>query len=94
VVPSLAEPAERALALRLLSFGAAVADTVEKLAPHRLCNELFDLAQAYTTFYEACPVLKAPDAQTRASRLLLCDLTARTLATGLGLLGIDTPERM
>jgi len=94
VVPTLAHPAERALALRLLGFGAAVADTVDKLSPHRLCTELFDLAQSYTTFYEACPVLRAPDEATRTSRLVLCDLTARALSAGLALLGIDTPDRM
>jgi arginyl-tRNA synthetase len=93
-VPTLTEPAERALALRLLGFGAAVADTIDKLAPHRLCNELYELAQTYTTFYEACPVLRAPDEATRTSRLVLCDLTARVLQRGLGLLGIATPERM
>ena len=94
VVPTLAHAAERALALRLLGYGAAVADTVDKLAPHRLCTELFDLAQSYTSFYEACPVLRAPDDTTRLSRLVLCDLTACTLSAGLELLGIDSPDRM
>jgi len=93
VVPTVAEPPERALALQLLQFDAAVHDTLDKYSPHRLCTYLFDLAHAFTSFYEACPVLKA-DADQRLSRLALCDLTARVLAKGLDLLGIDAPERM
>jgi arginyl-tRNA synthetase len=92
--PSLAEPQERALALQLLQFDAVVHDTIDKFSPHRLCTYLFDLAQAFTSFYEACPVLKEGHESTRLSRLALCDLTARTLACGLDLLGITAPERM
>ena len=87
------EPAERALVLRVLATPSVIADATESQAPHRLCTHLFDLAQTFTSFYEHCPVLKA-DERVRASRLALCDLTARTLANGLGLLGIDAPERM
>ena len=94
VVPTIGEPQERALALQLLQFDAAVHDTIEKLSPHRLCTYLFDLAQAFTAFYEACPVLKDGYEATRDSRLALCDLTARTLQQGLALLGIEAPERM
>jgi arginyl-tRNA synthetase len=90
----IGEPAERRLALELLDFGDAVVDTGETLRPHRLCGYLFDLATAFTGFFETCPVLKAPDEPSRASRLALCDLTARTLASGLGLLGIAAPQRM
>ena len=85
---------ERRLAIRLLSFDGALRETVERCAPHRLCTYLYDLAQDFTTFYEACPVLAAPTDEVRASRLALADLTARILAHGLGLLGIDVPERM
>ncbi|HEX9257943.1 MAG TPA: arginine--tRNA ligase, partial [Acidimicrobiales bacterium] len=92
--PSIAEPSERALALTLLAFDAAVQETVDRYAPHRLCVYLFELASAFTTFYEACPVLKAPDESTRQGRLVLCALTARVLAQGLGLLGIHAPDRM
>jgi arginyl-tRNA synthetase len=92
--PSLAEPQERALALQLLQFDAVVHDTIDKFSPHRLCTYLFDLAQAFTSFYEACPVLKEGHEGTRLSRLALCELTARTLACGLDLLGITAPERM
>ena len=62
--------------------------------PHRLCTYLFDLAQDFTAFYEACPVLKAPTDELRLSRLALADLTARVLAHGLSMLGIEAPERM
>ena len=91
---SLAEDAERALVLELLGFGDAVGSVAEHLQPHRLCTYLFDLAQAFTAFYESCPVLRAPDEATRASRLALCEATARVLARGLHLLGIEAPDRM
>ncbi len=93
-LPSLAAPQERALALALLQFDAVVHDTLDKFSPHRLCTYLFDLAQAFTAFYEACPVLKEGYEDTRAGRLALCDLTARVLQQGLALLGIAVPERM
>ena len=91
---ALREPAERKLALELLDFGNAVIEAGEALRPHRLCGYLYDLATAFTAFFETCPVLKAPDDATRASRLALCALTARMLSCGLGLLGIAAPERM
>ena len=93
-IPSLAEPQERALILQLLQFDAVVHDTLDKFSPHRLCTYLFDLGQAFTAFYEACPVLKEGYEETRDSRLALCDLTARVLQEGLALLGIEAPERM
>jgi arginyl-tRNA synthetase len=88
------EPAERALALRLLSFGTVVAEVGDSLEPHRLCTYLFDLAQDFSTFYEHCPVLKAATPQLRASRLSLAGLTLAVLTQGLDLLGIETPEQM
>ena len=91
---ALAEPAERALGLELLGFGAAVLESAESLKPHRLAGYLYDLETAFTAFFEGCPVLRAPDDATRDSRLKLCDLTARVLARGLNLLGIEAPERM
>jgi len=90
----IAEPAERRLALELLDFGSAVLEAGETLRPHRLCGYLYDLATAFTAFFETCSVLKAPDEATRDSRLALCELTARVLARGLSLLGIAAPERM
>jgi arginyl-tRNA synthetase len=91
---ALDEPAERALGLALLGFADALEGAVEGYAPSKLCAYLFDLATTFTSFYEVCPVLKAPTQETRASRLQLCHLTARVLEQGLELLGIDAPERM
>ena len=91
--PAVVEPQERALALAVLGFDSAVADTLEKFSPHRLCTYLYDLATAFTSFYEHCPVLKA-DEPTRTSRLVMCDVTARVMECGLALLGIDAPEQM
>jgi arginyl-tRNA synthetase len=88
-------PAERRLALELLSFDGAVHATEETLQPHRLCTYLFDLATAFTDFYESCPILRADTpAPVRSHRLFLADLTARVLAQGLDLLGIAAPDRM
>jgi arginyl-tRNA synthetase len=85
---------ERALALRLLDFGAMVTQLGETAEPHRLCAYLFDVASLFTTFYEECPVLKAEPASLRASRLALCALTLDTLTLGLTLLGVPIPDRM
>jgi arginyl-tRNA synthetase len=86
-------PAERALALQLLGLGRAIAGVAENAEPHKLAGFLFDLASAFTTFYEQCPVLSA-EGSVRESRLALCALTLRVLETGLRLLGIPAPERM
>ncbi|MDQ1488597.1 MAG: arginyl-tRNA synthetase [Actinomycetota bacterium] len=88
------QPAERRLALEILSFDGAVHGTEGSLQPHRLCTYLFDLASAFTDFYESCPILRADTPEQLRSRLLLADLTARILAQGLDLLGIAAPERM
>jgi arginyl-tRNA synthetase len=85
---------ERALALRLLDFGAVVTQTGQTAEPHRLCAFLFDVASLFTTFYEECPVLKAEPETLRARRLALCALTLRVLTVGLGLLGVPVPEQM
>ena len=90
----LIEGAERALALRLLGFGAAVYQEADGAEPHKLAAFLFETASAFTTFYEQCPVLQAEDESVRLSRLALSALTLRVLLTGLGLLGIPVPERM
>jgi len=89
----LAEPAERELVLCSLGFGSVVRDVERTLEPHRLASYLYTLATAFTSFYDACPILKAEPA-TRGSRLVLTRLVARTLSAGLGLLGIDVPEQM
>ncbi|MEO9180605.1 MAG: arginine--tRNA ligase [Acidimicrobiales bacterium] len=84
---------ERELALGLLAFPEAFDSSLTSLQPHRLCVYLFDLAQRLTAFYDACPVLTS-EGEVREQRLALCDLSARTLATGLHVLGIDAPEQM
>ncbi|NOY43375.1 MAG: arginine--tRNA ligase [Planctomycetes bacterium] len=91
---SLDEPAERALAVALLRFSEALERVVADYRPNHLTTYLFDLASAYSSFFENCPVLKAESDQLRNSRLLLCDLTARTIVRGLNLLGIQVVERM
>jgi arginyl-tRNA synthetase len=90
----LTEEAERQLALQLLGFGAAVWQVSEAAEPHKLAAFLFETASAFTTFYEKCPVLQAPEESVRISRLALSALTLRVLLTGLDLLGIPVPERM
>jgi len=90
---ALTEPAERALALRLLGLGRAVAEVAIAAEPHKLAGYLFEVASAVTTFYEQVPVLTA-EPEVRDSRLALAGLTLRVLETGLGLLGIPVPERM
>jgi arginyl-tRNA synthetase len=87
-------PAERALALALLRYPTAVLSVSETLEPHKLCTYLFELATSFSTFYEACPVLKAASEEERRSRLALADLTSRVVANGLALLGISAPDRM
>ena len=90
----LAAPEELALAKHLLNFGITLEAVAEEYRPNYLCNYLYDLASHFSRFFENCPVLKADDAATRASRLTLCDLTARVLKQGLETLGIETVEQM
>ncbi|MEM8758188.1 MAG: arginine--tRNA ligase, partial [Planctomycetota bacterium] len=90
----LAEPKEKQLALALLRYPSTVRSVGRSLEPHRLCGYLYELAGAFSSFFESCPVLKASDDATRLSRLRLCDLTSRVLADGLDALGIPTVERM
>src|SRR5262249_2731695 len=85
---------EKDLALALLRYPSVVRSVAEAMEPHRLCQYLFDLAGAFNAFFTNCPVLRAPAAATRDSRLRLCRLTERILADGLGLLGIQALDRM
>ncbi len=89
----VAEKAEKVLAAKLLQFGEAVEVVAREGYPNLLCNYLYELADAFMKFYENCPVLRA-DEPVRSSRLQLARLTARTIGKGLGLLGIETVERM
>jgi arginyl-tRNA synthetase len=89
----LQEATERTLAPELLGFEAVLRSVAESLEFHRLAGYLYGVAGAFSAFYQSCPVLKAPPG-VRESRLSLCDRTAATLRQGLGLLGIETPERL
>ncbi|HEX8520701.1 MAG TPA: arginine--tRNA ligase [Tepidisphaeraceae bacterium] len=86
-------PQELALAKHLLRLSETISLVARELKPHHLCNYLYDLSTKFSSFYENCPVLQSEE-PTRTSRLALCDLTARTMATGLDLLGIEHPEQM
>jgi arginyl-tRNA synthetase len=88
------ESAEKQLALTLLRYPAALQGVADALEPHRLCGYLYDLAGAFSAFYDQCPVLKADDDATRNARLRLCDLTQRVLTDALHTLGMPTVERM
>ena len=89
----LADSAEINLAKRLCQFAESLPQVLNDFRPNILANYLFEAANTFHTFYEACPVLKSEE-PTRSSRLALCDLTARVLKHGLGLLGIQVPEKM
>jgi arginyl-tRNA synthetase len=93
-LPSAEQMHERALALQLLRLGEALDIAAAEYKPNAITAYLWDLAKAYSGFYENCPVLKAETPELRRSRLLLCDLTARSIQLGLELLGIRTVERM
>ena len=94
VTPIIEHAAEHELAMRVLQFDSAFWDTLDKYSPHRLCTYLYDLASSFSSFYEQCSVLKADSDEQRNSRLMLCDLTARVMQAGLGVLGIEAPEQM
>ena len=90
---SIHHPVERALALQILQFSEVLHTVMEDQRPNLLCLYLYELADHFHRFYEACPILKS-EGELRSSRLALADVTAKVLKTGLGLLGISVPERM
>lgn len=90
---SIDHPAERALAMRLMGYPSAIANTLDTYSPHKLCTYVYELASEFSTFYQECPILKS-DEPVRTSRLALADLTARVLEHSLGLLGISAPQEM
>jgi arginyl-tRNA synthetase len=90
---TLSAAEERNLALKLCQFAEILPAVLNDFRPNLLANYLYELANAFHSFYEACPVLKS-EGDTRRSRLALCELTARILAQGLELLGIKVPEKM
>jgi arginyl-tRNA synthetase len=89
----LVAPEEKNLATRLCQFGEIVPTVLNDFRPNVMANYLFELANSFHAFYEACPVLKSEE-PARSSRLALCELTARILHRGLDLLGIKVPEKM
>ena len=92
---SLEDPQEKALALKILQYVEAINQVTTEATPHVLCSYLYELASLFMSFYEACPILKdGVPAELRDSRLMLARLTARTLHSGLSLLGIETMEKM
>ncbi|WP_199609135.1 arginine--tRNA ligase [Flocculibacter collagenilyticus] len=91
----IVEAQEKALAIKLLQFEEVLDVMIADRTPHVLCSYLYELASLYMSFYEACPVLKdGVEEAVKQSRLQLCDLVARSLETGLNLLGIEVLERM
>ena len=90
---AITEPAERALAMKLAQFAENAHDILDDHRPNLLANYLYEIADTYHSFYEACHVLRS-EGTARNTRLTLCEATSRVLKTGLGLLGIQTTERM
>lgn len=90
---AITEPAERALAMKLAQFAENAHDILDDHRPNLLANYLYELASAYHAFFEACNVLRA-EGTVKNTRLTLCEATSRVLKAGLGLLGIQTTERM
>ncbi len=94
VAVALTQPAERALGLQLLRFESAVNEVAAKYEPHHIAAYLWDLAKAFSIFFVECPVLAAETEPLKASRLLLAQVSGRTIQAALNLLGIDTVEQM
>ncbi|MEY4392880.1 MAG: Arginine--tRNA ligase [Planctomycetota bacterium] len=90
----LETPEERSLAIQLFRFEEALRLSVQDFRPNQITAYLWDLAKAYSVFFQKCPVLKATSNELKLSRLTLCDLTARVLKQGLHLLGIQVLEKM
>jgi arginyl-tRNA synthetase len=91
---SLTDPAEQALAKQLIQYSQAILGSAADCRPNYLTAYLYELSQAFSRFYSACPVLQS-EGSTRAVRLLLCDVTARTIGHGMTeLLGIEVPQQM
>jgi arginyl-tRNA synthetase len=91
---SCEQPAERALALALARFPEAIAESLADFRPNQLTVYLYDLTRKFSSFFEACPVVRAESDELRRSRLLLCELTGRVVEKGLELLGIRVVDKM
>jgi arginyl-tRNA synthetase len=91
----LEQDQEKVLAIKLLQYVESLNQLISEATPHVLCSYLYELASCFMTFYEACPILKeGVDPSEKNSRLMLAALTAKTLKSGLDLLGIDTMDKM
>lgn len=91
----LEETQEQLLAVKLMQYVEAIKQVSSEATPHVLCTYIYELASLFMSFYEACPILKEGiDEQTKNSRLMLAQLTAKTLQSALDLLGIETMENM
>ena len=91
---NLQDPSEKTLALLLLRYPSLIDAAGTSCEPHRLCSYVYELASAFSSFFDKCPVLKNDDDTIRSARLRLCDLTGRVLGDALDTLGIPTVERM
>jgi arginyl-tRNA synthetase len=92
--PAVRSPEERALVLKILALPDAMESAEEKRAPNFLCEYVFELAQGFSRFYAEHHIMSEPDADLRAARLGLCQLTLDVLTKTLDLLGIEVPQRM
>ena len=90
----LSSPEELALSRRLIDFPTVLDESIFTLCPHKLCTHLHSIASSFASFYENCNILRESNEELVMSRLALCELTARELKLGLGLMGIGVPERM
>ena len=91
---TIGEPAERELAMLLDAFDTALTEAYDKKAPNFIAEHAFKLAQSFSRFYAACPILQAGSEATAGSRLALASTTLKQLEVALDLLGVETPERM
>ena len=90
----LEEPQERHLALQLVQYNTVLRETVHNLEPHRLCTWLFELTEAFNSFYQSCSVLKVENEAIKQSRLRLTKITRRVIVDALDVLGIESPQQM
>lgn len=90
----ISSPEERELMLKIMSLDTAVTAVATDLRPHVLCNYLYELSVCFSSFYDKCSVMNCEDAAIKASRLEICNMTRKTLAFGLDLLGIEVPREM
>ncbi len=91
---SISAPEERDLMLKIMDLEQAIVSVATDLRPHVLCNYLYELSVCFSSFYDKCSVMNCEDSSVKASRHEICNMTRKTLAFGLNLLGIDVPREM